>query len=56
VRRRAELFAGERKQRKRLLRAIARRRRRLRKRAQREGERLYGRKPKAFVRGLRKAL
>jgi CHAD domain-containing protein len=56
VRGRKKLFVDERKQRKRLLRAIARRRRRLRKRALREGERLYERKPKAFVRGVRKAL
>jgi CHAD domain-containing protein len=56
VRRRAKLFAGDRKQQKRLLRAIARRRKRLRKRALREGECLYERKPKAFVRGVRKAL
>jgi CHAD domain-containing protein len=56
VRKREALFAGERKQRKRLLRAIAARRKRLRKRALREGERLYRRKPKAFVRRLRKAL
>jgi CHAD domain-containing protein len=56
VRKRKELFAGERKRRKRLLKAIGRRRKRLRARALREGERLYGRKPKAFVRGLRGAL
>ena len=56
VRKRSKLFAGERKQRKRLLKAIARRRRSLRKRALREGKRLYRRKPKAFVRRLRKAL
>jgi CHAD domain-containing protein len=56
VRRRAELFAGDRKQQKRLLRVIARQRKRLRKRALREGERLYERKPKVFVRGVRKAL
>lgn len=56
VRERAELFAGERKQRKRLLRAIAKRRRQLRERALLEGEHLYERKPKAFVRRVRKAL
>ncbi len=56
VRERAVLFAGERKRRKLLLKAIARRRKRLRKRALREGERLYERKPKAFVGRLREAL
>jgi len=39
-----------------LLRAIARRRKRLRKRALREGERLYERKPRRFVRRVRGAL
>jgi CHAD domain-containing protein len=39
--------------RKRLLRAIARRRKRLRTRALREGERLYASKPKRFVRAIR---
>jgi CHAD domain-containing protein len=38
-----------------LLRAIARRRKRLRKRALRNGQRLYARKPKAFVRRVRAA-
>jgi len=56
VRERSELFAGWRKQRKRLLKMIARRRKRLRKRALREGERLYRRRPQRFVRRLRKAL
>ncbi len=56
VRKRSTLFVGERKQRKRLLKAIARRRGRLRKRALREGSRLYRRKPKVFVRRLREAL
>jgi CHAD domain-containing protein len=39
--------------RKRLLRAISRRRASLRGRALREGERLYARKPRRFVRGMR---
>jgi hypothetical protein len=39
--------------RKLLLRAISRRRKRLRTRALREGERLYARKPKRFVRNMR---
>jgi CHAD domain-containing protein len=56
VRERSELFAGRRKQRKRLLKLIARRRKRLRRRALREGERLYRRRPQRFVRRLRKAL
>jgi CHAD domain len=43
----------QRRTRKRLLRAIARRRTRLRKRALREGEGLYERKPKRFVRRTR---
>jgi len=42
-----------RRARKQLLRAIARRRARLRKRALREGKRLYERKPKRFVRRVR---
>jgi CHAD domain-containing protein len=41
--------------RKALLRAIARRRRRLRKKALREGERVYARKPKRFIRRVRAA-
>jgi CHAD domain-containing protein len=53
VRERSVLFAGERKSRKRLLRLIARRRERLRHRALREGERLYRRPPRRFVRRLR---
>jgi CHAD domain-containing protein len=44
-----------RRARKSLLARIARRRRRLRKRALREGERLYGRKPKQFARRVRRA-
>ena len=42
-----------RRSRKLLLRAISRRRARLRRRALREGERLYERKPKRFVRNVR---
>jgi CHAD domain-containing protein len=56
VRKRPELFAGDRRGRKALLKRIAQRRKRLRRAALREGERLYGRKPKAFVRRLRRAL
>jgi CHAD domain-containing protein len=41
--------------RKALLKAIARRRKRLRKRALRDGKRLYARKPKRFVRRVRAA-
>jgi CHAD domain-containing protein len=41
--------------RRRLLKLIARRRKRLRKRALRDGERLYGRPAKKFVRRVRKA-
>ncbi len=44
-----------RRARKALLERIARRRRRLRKRALREGERLYARAPKKFVRRVRRA-
>lgn len=55
VRERRRQFAGERKTRKRLLKLIAKRRRRLRKRAQREGERLYARPPRRFVRRLEQA-
>ncbi len=44
---------GRRRARKQLLRAIARRRARLRERALREGRRLYERPPKRFVRRLR---
>jgi CHAD domain-containing protein len=49
-------FKGKRGRRARkvLLARIARRRRRLRKRALREGERLYGRRPKKFVRRIRR--
>jgi CHAD domain-containing protein len=56
VRKRSELFAGDRRTRRTLLKRIERRRKRLRRRALREGERLYERKPKAFVRRLRRAL
>ena len=50
-------FKGKRgkRARKALLKRIARRRRRLRKRALREGERLYGRRPKKFMRRVRRA-
>ena len=50
-------FKGKRgkRARKALLTRIARRRRRLRKRALREGERLYGRAPKKFVRRVGRA-
>ncbi|MGH2902868.1 MAG: CHAD domain-containing protein [Solirubrobacteraceae bacterium] len=50
-------FKGRRgkRARKALLVRIARRRRRLRRRALREGERVYGRKPKQFVRRTRRA-
>jgi CHAD domain-containing protein len=50
-------FEGKRgkRARKALLARIARRRRHLRKRALREGERLYGRAPKKFVRRVRRA-
>ncbi len=49
-------FKGKRgrRARKALLARIARRRRRLRQRALREGERVYGRKPKRFVRRVRR--
>jgi CHAD domain-containing protein len=55
VRERSRQFAGEHGTRKRLLRLIARRRRSLRKRALREGERLYRRKPRRFMRRVRHA-
>lgn len=48
-------FAGERKVRKRLLALIAARRRKLRKRALREGEHLYRRPPRRFVRRVKRA-
>ena len=50
-------FKGKRgkRARKALLKRIARRRRRLRKRALRKGERLYGRRPKKFLRRVRSA-
>ncbi len=47
---------AHRRARKQLLRAIARRRARLRKRALREGKRLYERKPKRFVARVRAAM
>jgi CHAD domain-containing protein len=46
-------FTGERKTRKLLSKLIARRRRKLRRRALRDGERLYRRGPRRFVRRLR---
>ncbi len=55
VHERSRAFAGERKVRKRLLRMIASRRRKLRKRALREGERLYRRPPRRFVRRVKRA-
>ncbi len=55
VRERSRQFAGERGTRKRLLKLIARRRKSLRKGALREGERLYRRKPRRFVRRVRRA-
>ena len=54
VRERSRQFAGERKTRKRLLKLIARRRKSLRKRALCEGERLYRRRPKKFMRRLKR--
>ncbi len=54
VRERSRQFAGERRTRKQLLKLIARRRGSLRKRALREGERLYRRRPKRFVRSLKR--
>jgi CHAD domain-containing protein len=54
VRARSPLFAGERKTRKRLSRLIAHRRKRLRKRALRAGERLYKRSPRRFVRRIKR--
>jgi hypothetical protein len=53
VRARSERFADEGRTRKRLLKAIARRRKQLRKRALRDGERLYRRGPRRFVRRMR---
>jgi CHAD domain-containing protein len=53
VRRRPKHFAGDRPARKTLLKLIARRRAKLRRRALRDGERLYRRRPRAFVRRLR---
>ncbi len=54
VRERSRQFAGERKTRRQLLKLIARKRKSLRKRALREGERLYRRRPKRFVRRLKR--
>jgi CHAD domain-containing protein len=53
VHERSRLFAGERGTRRRLRKQIARRRQALRRRALREGERLYRRKPQRFVRRVR---
>ncbi len=53
VRERRKRFAGDRAARKALLKLIARRRAKLRRRALRDGERLYRRRPRAFVRRLR---
>ncbi len=55
VRKRSALFAADRRARRRLLKGIARRRRTLRKRALREGERLYRHPPRRFVRRVRAA-
>ena len=55
VRERSRQFAGERKTHKRLLALIASRRRKLRKRALREGERLYRRPPRGFVRRVKQS-
>ncbi|MGH2853829.1 MAG: CHAD domain-containing protein, partial [Solirubrobacteraceae bacterium] len=55
VRERSRHFAGERRTRKRLLQLIARRRKTLRKRALREGERLYWHPPRRFVRRLKRS-
>ncbi len=55
VRERSALFAADRRARRRLLQGIARRRRTLRKRALREGERLYRHPPRRFVRRMRAA-
>jgi hypothetical protein len=55
VRERSALFAADRRARRRLLQGIARRRRTLRKRALREGERLYRHPPRRFVRRVRAA-
>ena len=56
IRRHAEHFAGDKRTRKALLKLIARRRKQLRRRALRDGERLYRRRPKGFMRRLRAAL
>jgi CHAD domain-containing protein len=56
VRRHSKRFPGRRRSYKPLLKAIERRRKRLRNRALREGERLYRRKPRRFVRRVRSAL
>ncbi len=53
VRAHGQLRRGRKGTRRRLLKAISRRRARLRKRALRDGERLYASKPRRFVRNLR---
>jgi CHAD domain-containing protein len=55
VRREAKAGRMGRRSSKQALRAISKRRKKLRKRALRDGKQLYGRKPKAFVRRMRKA-
>lgn len=55
VRREAKAGRMGRRSSKPALRAISKRRKKLRKRALRDGEQLYGRKPKAFVQRMRKA-
>lgn len=55
-RERRRAFKGDRKGHRALLQAIARRRRRLRRRAFERGEALYARKPKRFLRRVRKSL
>lgn len=55
VRAEKRLFKGDRRGRRALLKAIARRRRRLRRKAFKHGNRLYARKPKRFTRQLRES-
>ncbi|HEY1690272.1 MAG TPA: CHAD domain-containing protein [Solirubrobacteraceae bacterium] len=56
VRKEQRVFKGDRKGRRALLKAIAKRRKRLRRIAFKRGEALYGRKPKRFLRRVRKSL
>lgn len=56
VRRSKKLFKGEQKSRKALLKSIERRRERLRRRALKMGRRLYERKPKRFLKEIRRTL